>query len=343
MDVEKLKVPSKGTSAGLSIPQIRVANYEFQKMSAITKEKYIFRGLLLGNSGSGKTHLAGTLPVRDDKPNLLIDFDLRGETLAGSETVVTLTPNPFTMANAAINMLTEATQWKEATKVLKWLHDFPRNEFPFSGVIFDGVTSLASFARQEGINQGKSKDWSGLPTMAKANSGNLFGRNMPYEEEKNAVEQYVASSLRLPCSIIWTGHLIAVYNTNTGLLSKSRKPMFSKEQASLDAISQETGEEGVMNVGLSFLPFLTGVLKTKLPAYFSEVWHLYKTKEGYQIRFTGAEAFDCFKSSLNVGGRYWNEIEENAPLDTWINKRFKDIAVKEEEVKAERKENELSF
>jgi len=323
MNVDKLKATLKGSSAGFVTSQTRIANFEFSKMSAITKKRYIFRGLLLGNSGSGKTHLAGTLPIKDDKPNLLVDFDLRGETLAGFDTVVTLTPNPFAISTAAIDVLTEATQWKVATKVLKWLNDIPRNEFPFSGIIFDGVTSLASFARQEGINKGGSKDWAGLPKSLNNSSG-IFGRNMPYEEEKNAVEQYVAATLRLPCNIIWTGHLIAVYNTNTGLLSKTRKPMFSKEQTSLDAISQESGEEGVMNVGLSFLPFLTGALKAKLPAYFSEVWHLYKTKEGYQIRFTGSEAFDCFKSSLNTAGRYWDEVEKSAPLSAWIDKRFKD-------------------
>lgn len=336
MDDSKLKAVLKGSSVGLPIPQVRVANFEFSKMSTITKKRYIFRGLFLGNSGSGKTHLAGTLPVRDGKPNLLIDFDLRGETLAGSDTVVALTPNPFAIASTAIDVLTEATQWKVAAKVLKWLNDMPRNEFPFSGIIFDGVTSLASFARQEGINKGGSKDWAGLPKSS-SNSSNILGRNMPYEEEKNAVEQYVAATLRLPCNIVWTGHLVAVYNTNTGLLSKTRKPMFSKEQASLDAISQESGEEGVMNVGLSFLPFLTGALKARLPAYFSEVWHLYKTKEGYQIRFTGSEAFDCFKSSLNTAGKYWNEIEENAPISVWIDKRFKDEAAMKE------KEEEIPF
>jgi len=45
MDVEKLKALSKGTPTGLSIPQIRVANFQFKKMSAITKKRYILSKL----------------------------------------------------------------------------------------------------------------------------------------------------------------------------------------------------------------------------------------------------------------------------------------------------------
>jgi hypothetical protein len=113
----------------------------------------LIKGFLGGLSGSGKTQSAITLPKSVEKPLLLIDLDNRWETVrdeveAGLVKVHTIfDPNPLS-----------PTAWDQLEKLRNELWAMAqKGEFPYSGVIEDGLSMLSAYA----INSSRQR-WQGF-------------------------------------------------------------------------------------------------------------------------------------------------------------------------------------
>lgn len=228
------------------------------------------KGFLGGPSGSGKTQSSITLPLVESKPLLLVDYDNRWETVrdeieSGLVKLVTIyDPDPNSPKG-----------WDQAERLRKELWAAARGEFPFSGVIEDGLTSMLRLAMNSALTL-RGKDGRDSTGLGGTPSQGHWGAQIMY------LHRHINSVRNLPCHYILTGH-------------------FDIEK------DEDDGKIKVM-------PKVTRSLRTEVPSWFNEVYNCYRIADKDRIRYFwmtgGTGTYEFFKSTLNNKGRYWKDPVE---------------------------------
>jgi len=163
---------------------------------AVESKNYHIKAMLVGPSGSGKTQSSITLPRSEGKPLLLIDYDGRWQTVAGTDTeVVSLYDADPKSAKA----------WMAAEKLRKELWSLVRqNKFPYSGVIEDGATLMSRYAMNWSLLLDNKRGLGGAPAK------------QHYLPQMKAFSDHVLSMKSLPCHYVLTGHIELVEDEETG-------------------------------------------------------------------------------------------------------------------------------
>ena len=253
------------------------------------KENYKIRALLLGESGSGKTQSSVSLPGR----KLLVDFDLRSETIAGNADVdiiriVENDPDKPAAWNEAIGLRDEIwTRIKDKS-------------FSYDGVIWEGFSSMTklcmNFCLSLRTKTGQLAERGFGDTPAQHHYG-------PYMAE---MSKFIFSCLSMPVHTIFTGHYY-VYEDNTTNKIEYWPKLYGNIRTEVGSWFNETYH--CYN--------LTQNIKENDKTVKKQVYY-------WQ---TAADAkFGFLKSSLNQLGKYWSSpIELNPSEASWGFKKLLDL------------------
>ena len=269
---------------GITIKQTKPALDSIKRaedLKELEERPMWIKAFLGGPSGAGKTHSSITLPRDDGKPLLLIDLDNRWETVreemrAGLVEVKTIfDPEP-----------TSPKAWDELEKLRKELWALARkNEFPYSGIIEDGLSQLSSYAKNSAVTL-RGKDGKDNTGLGGTPSQGHWGAQISY------VEKHVNSIRNLPCHYVLNGHFDIEKNEDDGKLR--------------------------------VMPKITKSLRSVIPSWFNEVYLCWRKADGSKMRYfwttAGTEMYEFFKSTLNTRQMLWEdpiEIDFGTKLDWW--------------------------
>lgn len=226
----------------------------------LVSSSYIIKGSLMGPSGSGKTQSAITLPLIEGKPILLLDFDGRAETVAGEKDVTVLRladPDPAS-----------PIAWDKADSLRKELWALARTgSFPYSGIIEDGLTSMAQYAMNSALLTDSKRGLGGGPAY------------QHYNPQIHYLKTHIRSMKSLPCHYILTAHIDMVTDESSGMVKM------------------------VPKVTRSLRTEIPGWFNETYRCYAEGV----KTDTHYFWKTTGVGVYDFFKSTLNNKGRFWED------------------------------------
>lgn len=162
---------------------------EAKPAEEMTLANYRIRCLLSSpGSGAGKTTSACSLPGS----KLLIDIDNRAEAIAGFKDVEVLGCYEINSRSPRAWMRLEDIKkelWSQARLAAK-----EEKEFPYSGLIVDGLTALMRICM----------NWS-LLLDSKRGLGGCAAKQHYGPQMKNATD-WILSILVLPCHVVFTGH-----------------------------------------------------------------------------------------------------------------------------------------
>lgn len=179
-------------------PEEKIMNAEDAEMN----ERRFIKAFLAGPTGTGKTMGATTLPLINGKPLLLIDLDGRWETVAG-------------MPNLKILQLYDespesAKAWNEVEDTRKWLWSLARKagkgeeEFPYSGIIEDGLSMLTQLAMNSALLLDNKRGLGGAPAQ------------QHWLPQIHYIRKHINAMRNLPCHYVLTGHLELINDEDTG-------------------------------------------------------------------------------------------------------------------------------
>lgn len=165
------------------------------------RDNYKLRSMLIGDSKSGKTTSATSLPGR----KLLVDFDNRAESIAGTsstEVIRIFEPDPD-----------EPTGWNEAISLRDeiWAA-IKAGSFAYDGVIWDGMSGMTklcmNFCLSLRTAEGKkaARGFGGGPAEHHYN---------PYMQE---MSKFIFNCLAMPIHTVFTGHLYVYEDKHTNKL-----------------------------------------------------------------------------------------------------------------------------
>jgi len=156
-------------------------------------EEYKIKAYLAGPSGSGKTQSAITLPGK----KLLIDFDNRSETVAGTPNLEILQchePDPRS-----------PKAWTKAEKIRKQIvSEVSKGIFPYDGIIPDGLTMMGRISLNWALLLDPKRGLGGAPAQ------------QHYLPQMDNLAKFVLSTLALPIHVVYTGHIEVMDDKDTG-------------------------------------------------------------------------------------------------------------------------------
>ena len=155
----------------------------------IIQANYKIRALLLGESGSGKTTSAISLPGR----KLLVDFDGRAESIAGVDNTDVLRINETDPD--------KPTAWNEAISLRDEIWGkLKTNSFPYEGVIWEGFSSMTKFCMNFCLSL-RTK----TGQLAERGFGDTPAQHhyRPYMAE---MSKFIFNCVAMPVHTVYTGH-----------------------------------------------------------------------------------------------------------------------------------------
>ena len=163
----------------------------------------LIKAILMGNTGSGKTQSAITLPDKSkEKPLLLVDFDGRWETVRDEvdEGVVKVLelfdPDP-----------SSPKAWDQAEDLRKELWALVRRgELPFSGIIEDSLSMMARVAMNSALLLDKKRGLGGAPAK------------QHWMPQIYFLVKHINAMRALPCHYILTSHFDVMVDEDDGKL-----------------------------------------------------------------------------------------------------------------------------
>ena len=160
----------------------------------------LIKAALMGPSGSGKTASSVTLPKTEEKPLLLVDYDDRWETVrneveAGLVKVLKLfDPDP-----------SSPKAWNEGEDLRKELWALARSgEFPYSGVIEDGLSMMARIAMNSALTLDNKRGLGGSPAK------------QHWMPQIQYLAKHINSMRMLPCHYILNTHFDMLTDESDG-------------------------------------------------------------------------------------------------------------------------------
>lgn len=224
----------------------------------------LIKAALMGPSGSGKTQSSITLPKTVEKPLLLVDFDNRWETVrdeveAGLVKVLTLFDKDPASPKA----------WDDAEDLRKELWAVARKgDFPYSGVIEDGLSMMARVAMNSALLLDKKRGLGGVPAK------------QHWMPQIYYLVKHINSMRMLPCHYVLNAHFDMLIDEGDGkikILPKVTKSLRTEVPSWFNETyrcSSESAKDGET--------------------------HFFWTTAG-----TGK--YDFFKSTLNNKQKYWKD------------------------------------
>lgn len=255
-------------------------------------QDYLLKVLLLGPTGSGKTQSSITLPRAsdDERPILILDIDQRAETLAGLpfvKIIKILEPSPDS-----------PRAWDSLETALKELVYLAKKclkedlEFPYLGIVEDGLSSMARICMNSAITLDPKKGLGGAPAQ------------QHYMPQITWLVKHINAMKLLPCHYILTGHLDIEKDEDLG------------EIRALPKITKSLRTE---------IPsWFNEVYYTYRTPGEGGIKYLWMTK--------GSGKLEYFKSTLNNLGKYWEDPividfnEKPVGFADLFQRRFKNVS-----------------
>lgn len=224
---------------------------------------YLIKALLVGGSGSGKTTGAMSLPGK----KLLIDLDNRAESVAGFpdlDIIKILEPN-----------LKKPVAWEQLNELLEELWEkAEEGEFPYKGVIIDGLTMAGRYAMNWVLEKALTADGKKL---SRGPGGSPAQPH--YQPQMTMFSRVILGFIPLPCHVLFTGHL-------------------------------DMYEDQTLHT-LHYWPKVMGKTRTEISNWFNETYECKKVEGGDGIEYhwytIGAGRSDFIKSSINSLGEHWED------------------------------------
>ncbi|KKN39826.1 hypothetical protein LCGC14_0739380 [marine sediment metagenome] len=232
-------------------------------------EDYFLRVLLTGGSGSGKTTSALSLPGR----KLLIDIDGRKNAAAGFKNV-----RIIDLAKILKSDPKSPQAWLTLMKIKDELWQETRGDFPYNGVIADGLAAMNRMAINWALLLDPSRGLGGTPAK------------QHWFPAMEAIVNFMKALLALPCHVILTSHIELIKDETTGGLRLTPKAI-GKLRTEVEGWFDET--------------------------YLCHREHGKGGKPNYYWTTAGGGKELFLKSTLNHLGEYWEDpIELSVPKDT---------------------------
>jgi hypothetical protein len=245
------------------------------------KQKYKVRALLLGESKSGKTTSATSLPGR----KLLVDFDNRAESISGdaSTDVIKI---------GEIN-LDKPTAWNESIDLRDeiWAR-IKDNSFSYDGIIWDGFSGMTkicmNFCLSLRTKSGQLAERGFGDTPAQHHYG-------PYMQE---MAKFIFNCIAMPVHTVFTGHYYVYEDATTNKIEYWPK-LFGNIRTEVGSWFNE-----VYSCYNLTQTIKEGDKPVKRQKYY------WQTVSDAKLGFIG--------SSLNQLGKYWSSpIELNPSESSW--------------------------
>jgi len=230
----------------------------------ISRDSFL-KVFMAGPTGSGKTMGATTLPHTNGKPHLLLDLDGRAETVAGEEGIEIL---------RLYDAKPESPKaWDNVESVRKELSSMARTcrktgkEFPYSAIIEDGLSSLATVAMNSALLLDNKRGLGGAPAK------------QHYMPQITYLKKHINAMRVLPCHYVLTSHFELLTD-------------------------EESGEIKVLpKVTRSLRTELPSWFNESYRCYRESI----KGKTRYFWMTAGTGKYEFFKSALNKRGKFWKD------------------------------------
>ena len=202
-------------------------------------EDYLIKAALLGHTGSGKTQAIITLPLLfnnegNPKPILFIDYDGRGETLAGEPNIHWL--------KLFDSDPTSPKAWNDAEDLRQQLWALAREgDFPYSAVAEDSLTMMGQIAMNFALTTDSKRGLGGSPAK------------QHYNPQIHSLRKHINSMRMLPCHYLITGHYEMLQDESDGSLkilpkvTRSLRTEFPSWFNETYHCYREAGKDGVVN------------------------------------------------------------------------------------------------
>lgn len=249
-------------------------------------DEYLFKVLLVGQSKSGKTLSAVTIPLIDNKPILTIALTPRTRAaIAGLPNIqlLEIIENEVEERNGPegkrYSVVPEA--WDKINDVCVELWELARaGDFPYSGILFDDVSAANRYAMNYILSLKKRDKAKKIFVDTEKGVGGSPMWEIHYVPHTMEMTRILASMLlSLPCHVIVCGHYEIYDNRDTGM-SMAQPAVFSKN------------------------------LRSQMPSWFNEVYECYsETRKGetkYYWRTHGTGTMGFIGSTLNKQNKLWS-------------------------------------
>ena len=258
----------------LSTPPKETKILTLEKIKPPTIEDYYIRACLLGDSGTGKTTGALTLPGR----KLVIDCDNRAESIAGMPNVVAVHKVLEPFGKPTPGQSDHKPRAWEELKLIKadlWeLAKLPKEERPFDSVSFDSITAMCRFAMNWSLTLTRTD---GVEVTTSPGGGPSRPHYAPAMHE---ISNFIISCLSLPFNVLFNGHI----------------QFYENEEKRI----------------VGFFPRIIGNLRDEAPNWFNETYQTTRkiSRTGppqYLWHTAGTAQMQFFKSSINQFGKFWQD------------------------------------
>jgi len=244
---------------------------EAKRPEDLDPSKHRIRALLSGNSGSGKTTSALSVPGK----KLLIDLDQRGTSAIG---------NPDTEIVEIIEKDARSPQaWSKCEQLYKELwQQVQKKSLEYDAIIWDGITSMSRMAMNMALLLDGKRGLGGTPAQ------------QHYLPQMKYLTDLIKGSLGLPCHVIFTCHLELIEDREdqsykllpkiTGKLRTEIGSWFDETylcqrtsgkggRAQYSWITMGTGKFDFLKSALNQLGrYWTDPVELEVPKDFSELW-----------------------------------------------------------------------
>lgn len=243
--------------------------------SEMTASNEPIKGLLVGESGTGKTQSAITLPGK----TLLIDYEDKTSILRGEPDITILKileKGKLTKDNI------ENSAWRRSEKLLKELWALAlKNELPYDTVFYDSTSRLSRYCMDYLLALPDAK---GNPT--EKDLGDTPVPTVHYKAFGFIFYQFMIKAISLP-------------NTNVIVI------------AHLDEIENFIRPKGTAKI-VKYYPKTFSKIRTEMASWFNEVYLAKKEQNGFFWHTEGNGRYPFLRSALNRKGANW---ESPLPFD----------------------------
>ena len=245
----------------------------------VMRENYKIRALLLGESGSGKTTSAISLPGK----KLLVDFDGRAEAIAGAAGVEVI--------RIFESDMDKPTAWNEAISLRDeiWAA-IKAGTFSYEGVIWEGFSSMTKFCMNFCLSLRTKSGQLAERGFGDTPAQHHYG---PYMSE---MSKFIFNCIAMPVHTVFTGHYYVYEDATTNKIEYWPK-LFGNLRTEVGSWFNETYH--CYN--------LTQTIKEGAET---------KKKQKYYWQTASDTKFGFLKSSLNQLGHYWQSPVELNPSET---------------------------
>lgn len=159
----------------------------------VTSETYLIKALVVGKTGSGKTTSAGlTLP----KPLLVIDYDNRAESIAGTLDISVIKLLPDFKA---------PLRWRDSEDLIEELYKAHRDgKLPYKSILESGLSSMNRMAMYWALLLDPKRGLGGSPAQ------------QHYGPQIKSLQDHILSMLALPVNYVLEAHYELVKDEETG-------------------------------------------------------------------------------------------------------------------------------